>query len=129
MATTDGDHDGPIFPDLARDRVVDGPNQVWVADITHIAIAAGFVYMAAILDAWSRWVVGYAISRSIDTRLAVAALKAAIRARQPPEGCIHHSIEVRMPRGLTATCWATMGSSAPWAGAATPTTMQRPRAS
>lgn len=91
VATTNSDHDGPIFPDLARDRMVDGPNQVWVADITYIAIAAGFVYMAAILDAWSRRVVGYAISRSIDARLAVAALKAAIRAREPPTGCIHHS--------------------------------------
>ena len=77
VATTDSDHDGP--------------NQVWVADITYIAIAAGFVYMAAILDAWSRRVVRYAISRSIDARLAVAALKAAIRARRPPKGCIHHS--------------------------------------
>ena len=71
--------------------MVDGPNQVWVADITYIAIATSFVYMAAILDAWSRRVVGYAISRSIDARLAVAALKAAIRSRQPPRGCIHHS--------------------------------------
>ena len=91
VATTDSNHDGPIFPDLARDRMVDGPNQLWVADITYMAIATGFVYMAAILDAWSRRVVGYAISRSIDARLAVAALKAAIRARQPPKGCIHHS--------------------------------------
>jgi putative transposase len=91
VATTDSNHDGLIFPDLARNRVPDGPNQVWVADITYIAIAVGFVYMAAILDAWSRRVVGYAISRSIDARLAVAALKAAIRARQPPKGCIHHS--------------------------------------
>ena len=91
VATTDSDHDGPIFPDLARDRLIDGPNQVWVADITYIAITACFVYMAAILDAWSRRVIGYAISRSMDARLAVAALKAAIRARQPPKGCIHHS--------------------------------------
>ena len=91
VATTDSDHDSPIFPDLAHRRTLDGPNQVWVADITYIAIAAGFVYMAAILDAWSRRVVGYAISRSIDARLAVAALQAAIRARQPPKGCIHHS--------------------------------------
>src|SRR5262249_597441 len=91
VATTDSDHDGPIFPDLARDRIVDGPNQLWVADITYIAIGAGFVYFAAILDAWSRRVVGYAISRSIDARLAIAALKAAIQARQPPRGCIHHS--------------------------------------
>src|SRR5262249_57560940 len=50
MATTDSDHDNPIFPDLARDRVVDGPNQLWVADITYIAIAAAFVYLPAILD-------------------------------------------------------------------------------
>ncbi len=91
VATTDSDHDNPIFPDLARDRIVTGPNQLWVADITYIAIAAGFGYLAAILDTWSRRVVGYAISRSIDARVAVAALKAAIRVRQPPKGCIHHS--------------------------------------
>ena len=91
VATTYSDHDNPIFPDLARDRIVDGPNQLWVADITYIAIATGFVDPAAILDAWSRRVVGYAISRSIDARVAVAALKAAIRIRQPPKGCIHHS--------------------------------------
>ena len=91
VATTDSDHDAPIFPDLARDRIIDGPNRLWVADITYIAIAAGFVYLAAILDAWSRRVVGYAISRSIDARLALAALKAAIQTRQPPKGCIHHS--------------------------------------
>jgi len=91
VATTDSDHDYPIFPDLARDRIVNGPNQLWVADITYIAIAIGFVYLAAILDAWSRRVIGYAISRSIDARVAATALKAAIRARRPPKGCIHHS--------------------------------------
>lgn len=91
VATTDSGHDSPIFPDRTRDISLDGPNQLWVADITYIAIAAGFVYLAAILDAWSRRVVGYAISRSIDARLAVAALKAAIRTRRPPEGCVHHS--------------------------------------
>jgi putative transposase len=91
VATTDSGHDSPIFPDRTRDISLDGPNQLWVADITYIAISAGFVYLAAILDAWSRRVVGYAISRSIDARLAVAALKAAIRTRRPPEGCVHHS--------------------------------------
>src|SRR5262249_62070024 len=70
---------------------LDVPNQLWVADITYVTIATGFVYLAAILDAWSRRVVGYAISRSIDARLAVAALKAAISARNPPRGCAHHS--------------------------------------
>ena len=91
VATTDSDHDGPIFPNLARDVVPTGANRLWVADITYVAIAVGFVYVAVILDAWSRRVVGYAISRSIDARLALAALQAAIRSRRPPEGCIHHS--------------------------------------
>jgi putative transposase len=91
IATTDSDHNYPIFPDLAKKMKLDGPNQLWVADITYVAIASGFVYLAAILDAWSRRVVGYAISRSIDARLVVAALKAAISIRNPPRGCVHHS--------------------------------------
>ena len=70
---------------------LDGPNQLWVADITYVAITTGFVYLAVVLDAWSRRAVGYAISRSIDARLAAAALKAAINARDPPRGCVHHS--------------------------------------
>ena len=73
VATTDSDHDGPIFPNLAKDVTADGPNQLWVADITYVAIAVGFVYVAVILDAWSRRVVG----------LTIAALKAAIRSRRP----------------------------------------------
>lgn len=91
VATTDSDHDEPIFPNLAADMAPDGPNQLWVADITYVAIATGFVYLAAILDAWSRRVVGYAISRSIDARLTIAALTAAVRSRAPPAGCVHHS--------------------------------------
>jgi putative transposase len=91
VATTDSNHDGPIFPNLAKDVEPTGPNELWVADITYIAVAAGFVYLAAVLDAWSRRVVGYAIGRRIDTRLALAALRAAIAARAPPPGCIHHS--------------------------------------
>jgi putative transposase len=91
VITTDGDHDRPIFANLAPGIALDGPNQLWVADLTYIAIATGFVYLAAILDAWSRRVVGYAISRSIDARIAVAALKAAIRTRRPQGGCVHHS--------------------------------------
>jgi len=91
VVTTDSDRAGPIFPDLAKDVVPERPNQLWVADLTYVAIPSGFVYLAAILDAWSRKVVGYAISRSMDARIAVAALKAAIRNRAPAKGCIHHS--------------------------------------
>lgn len=91
VVTTNSDHDGPIFPNLARDVSPTGPDQMWVADITYIAIASGFVYLAAVLDAWSRRVVGYAIGRRIDARLALAALRAAVASRAPPAGCIHHS--------------------------------------
>src|SRR6266536_5320002 len=78
------EHDGPIFPNLAKEVTPTGPNQLWVADITYIAIARGFVYLAAILDAWSRRVVGYAIGRRIDARLTLAALQAAVSSRAPP---------------------------------------------
>ncbi len=91
VVTTDSDHGGPIFPNRAKNLALTGPNQLWVADITYVAIAVGFTYVAVILDAWSRRVVGYAISRSIDARLALAALKAAIQSRRPPPGLIHHS--------------------------------------
>ena len=91
VVTTDSNHSGPIYPDLAKDLVPDRANQLWVADLTYVSIPGSFVYLAAILDAWSRKVVGYAISRSMDARIAVAALKAALRNREPPKGCIHHS--------------------------------------
>ena len=92
VVTTDSDHDGPIFPNLARTVVPDGPDQLWVADITYIGLTAGgFVYLAIILDAWSRRVVGYALARRIDVRLTMAALQTAIVTRLPPRGCVHHS--------------------------------------
>ena len=89
--TTDSDHDQPIFPDRTKEVTVSGPNQLWVADLTYVAIAFGFVYLAVILDAWSRRVVGYAIGRTIDARLTMAALQTAIEGRKPPPGCVHHS--------------------------------------
>ncbi|MFU0507945.1 IS3 family transposase [Pseudaminobacter sp. NGMCC 1.201702] len=91
VATTDSDHDGPIFPNLAKDIAPTGPNQLWVSDITYVALPTRFVYVAVLLDAWSRLIVGYAIGRSIDARLTVAALRTAIDRRRPPPGCIHHS--------------------------------------
>jgi putative transposase len=91
VATTDSDHDQPIFPNRTKDMTVDGPDQLWVADLTYVAVAVGFVYVALIMDAWSRRIVGYAMSRRIDARLTLAALNAAIALRQPPSGCVHHS--------------------------------------
>jgi putative transposase len=89
--TTDSNHAGPIFPNLAKDLAPTGPNQLWVSDITYIALPDRFVYVAIVLDAWSRRIVGYAIGRSIDARLTVAALGSAIARRKPPPGLIHHS--------------------------------------
>ena len=91
VRTTDSEHDSPIFPNLARGFVATGPDQLWVADITYIAIGSGFVYLAVILDAWSRRVVSYALGRQIGTRLTLAALRAAISFRHPPPRLIHHS--------------------------------------
>jgi transposase InsO family protein len=91
VRTTDSDHDLPIFPNLYRNVIPARPDLVWVADFTYIRIATGFCFLAAILDACSRKVVGYAISRRIDTQLALAALHAAVRSRQPGRGCIHHT--------------------------------------
>lgn len=91
IATTDSNHDQPIFPNLTRDLVVARPNQLWVADMTYIAIATGFVYVAIVMDAWSRRIVGYALSRRIDVRLTLTALDAALTIRNPEGACIHHS--------------------------------------
>ena len=87
--TTDSNHESPIFSDFSRNTHIDGPNELWVADITYVAIANGFAYVAIVLDAWSRRVVGYAISRSIDAKLATAALKAALQTRnRQRDACI-----------------------------------------
>jgi len=91
VRTTDSDHDGPIFPLVAGGFEIRGPDQLRVADLTYIRIAVGFAYVALILDAWSRRVVGYAIGRSIDARLAVEALRRAIATRRPLPGCVFHS--------------------------------------
>jgi transposase InsO family protein len=107
--------------------MIDGPNQVWVADITYIAIAVGFVYLAAILDAWSRRVVGYAISRSMNARLAIAALKA--RAGHRTAAFIIRTAARSTPLISTGASLPSMVSSARWAAAGTPTTMPRPKAS
>lgn len=91
VTTTDSDHDQPIFPNRTRSMIVDGPNQLWVADLTYVAVAVGFVYVAVIMDAWSRRIIGYAMSRRIDVRLTLAALDVAIALRGPPPGCVHHT--------------------------------------
>lgn len=91
VRTTDSKHDFRLYPNLTKELELTKINQLWVADITYLHVREGFAYLAVILDAFSRRVVGWALSRKIDSELTVAALRAAVQARQPPEGCIHHS--------------------------------------
>jgi putative transposase len=91
VRTTDSKHGLPVYKNLIKDKRITGINQVWIADITYIRIRYGFVYLAAILDAFSRKVIGYAISRSMDTALVLEALQMAIADRKPGQGIIHHS--------------------------------------
>jgi putative transposase len=91
VKTTNSNHPYPVYPNLIKDLKVTDVNQVWVADITYIRIVTAFVYLAVILDLYSRKAIGYAISRNIDTDLSLAALQMAIETRNPRAGLIHHS--------------------------------------
>lgn len=91
IATTDSSHGLPIYPNLARGLRVEGPDQLWVADITYIRLQEQFVYLAVVLDAFSRRCIGWALGRRIDAGLCVDALRMALRSRKPLPGFIHHS--------------------------------------
>lgn len=91
VKTTDSNHPHRIYPNLAKGFMPNGINQLWVADITYIALASEFCYLAALIDVFSRRAVGYNLSRSLDHRLALDALKMAISSRDFTPGLIHHS--------------------------------------
>jgi putative transposase len=90
--TTDSNHRLPIAPNLLeRDFTATAPNQTWVTDITFLWTQQGWLYLAAILDLFSRRVVGWATSCTVDRHLALAALRMALRDRRPSKGLVHHS--------------------------------------
>jgi transposase InsO family protein len=91
IKTTDSNHSLEIYPNLLEEMAVTGINEVWVADITYIRILTGFVYLAAIMDLYSRRIIGWSISYKIDRHLCLEALRMAIKERKPLRGCIHHS--------------------------------------
>lgn len=97
--TTDSNHNNRVYPNLLPGRTVMSVNEVWTADLTYIRIANGFVYLAVIMDLYSRRVVGWQISKQIDTKLALDALEMAIQRRKPKPGCVHHS-----DRGVQYLC-------------------------
>jgi putative transposase len=80
-----------VYASLTRDLVLSNINQVWVADITYIRLRLEFIYLAVLLDAYSRRCLGWAISRHIDTELTLSALQMALHLRRVPPGLVHHS--------------------------------------
>lgn len=92
VKTTDSDHNQPIAPNqLAQEFESQQPDQKWLADITYIPTAAGWLYLAVVLDLYSCRVVGWAMSDSLERQLVITALQMALLARQPPPGLLHHS--------------------------------------
>jgi putative transposase len=91
VITTDSDHDQQVYLNLARGMKLTAINQLWVADITYIRLRQEFVYLAVVLDAFSRKVVGWALDRTLTARLPLLALERAITLRQPSPGLVHHS--------------------------------------
>jgi putative transposase len=99
VITTDSDHELEVCLNLASRMKLTGVNQLWIADITYIRLHREFVYLAVILDAFSRKVVGWELARTLTARLPIAALEKAIADRQPPTGVVHHS-----DRGIQYAC-------------------------
>jgi len=91
VATTDSGHALPVFSNYAQHLAIGGPDELWIADITYIRLRGEFVYLAVVLDAWSRKVVGWALARHLRAELCQTALERAIAARQPAPGLVHHS--------------------------------------
>ncbi len=98
ITTTNSKHNNRIYSNLVKDKELTGINQVWCADITYIRILNGFVYLAAIIDIYSRKIVGYAIGRTLSSELAITALNMAIATRNT-DNLIHHS-----DQGIQYTC-------------------------
>lgn len=91
ILTTDSRHGLPIYPNLAGKMTLTNVNQLWVADITYIRLESEFVYLAVVLDAFSRRVIGWALDRTLEAQLAVAALQMALARRSVNANLVHHS--------------------------------------
>ena len=91
MVTTDSNHGRKIYPNRARTMVLTGMDQLWVADITYIRLREEFVFLAVLLDAYSRRVIGWALDRTLEDSLTLAALRMALARRIVQSGLVHHS--------------------------------------
>jgi transposase InsO family protein len=91
VVTTESNHGLKVYPNLAGGMELSGINQLWVADITYIRLETEFVYLAVVIDAFSRRVIGWALDRTLEDDLPMAALRMAFEIRQPASGLVHHS--------------------------------------
>jgi len=91
VVTTNSNHTRPVYPNLAHGMALSGINQLWVADITYIRLELEFVYLAVVLDVFSRRVIGWALDRTLEDELTIAALQMALESRSPEPGLVHHS--------------------------------------
>ena len=91
VVTTDSNHTRRVYPNLARDMILSGINQLWRADITYIRLRDEFVFLAVILDAYSRRVIGWALDRTMEDALTLTALRMALSRRTVGPGLVHHS--------------------------------------
>ncbi|MDQ3685742.1 MAG: IS3 family transposase [Acidobacteriota bacterium] len=91
VRTTDSEHTLPIYPNLVRNTVVTATDRLWIADITYIRLGREFIYLAVVLDALSRRVIGWALERYMDAGLTLAALRMALSSRSVAPGMVHHS--------------------------------------
>lgn len=91
VVTTDSNHRFRVHPNLAEAMELTAVNQLWIADLTYIRLRREFVFLAVVLDAFSRKVIGWELGRTLETRLPIAALEAAIASRRPQPGLVHHS--------------------------------------
>jgi len=91
VTTTDSNHGLKVYPNLAGEMELTGIDQLWVADITYIRLETEFIYLAVVLDAYSRKAIGWSLDRTLEDDLAIAALQMAFRRRSPAEGLTHHS--------------------------------------
>ncbi len=91
VVTTDSNHSRPVYPNLAASLVLTGIDQLWIADITYIRLETEFVYLAVVLDAYSRRVIGWNLDRTLEDDLALGALRMALGQRSPAPGLVHHS--------------------------------------
>jgi len=91
VVTTDSNHGRRVYPNLAGEMVLTGIDQLWVADITYIRLQSEFIYLAVVIDAYSRRVIGWELDRRVEDDLTLSALRKALELRQPVPGMVHHT--------------------------------------